>query len=166
MTELEIRFEDAPDAAYRIMNDLIEKHFQDFANAKILILVDTKKRVSMKKIVLGKMKKTNDMLRYLSLEDDIRLSGYDYIMLIDKLAWELASEEDETRLMRHELRHCDYDNEKSNPYGIQAHEIEDFHIEIRLNEDNPQWAQYLATSVESKYYEIEKAKKSKQKSLF
>lgn len=166
MLEIDIRYEEAPGHLYGLMNEIIQEHFQYLQEAKIFIILDTKKKMSKKKLSLGYMRKTNDMLRILSIEPDDRLLGYDYIMRLDKAATALATPEYLKKLVRHELRHCEFDDTKKNPWGIRAHDIEDFHVEIELNKDDPQWGQKLAMHVIAHYDHEAKAKKSKQKQLF
>lgn len=166
--QIDIRYEEAPSHLYGLMNEIIQEHFQYLQDAKILIIMDTKKKMSNKKLSLGYMRKTNDMLRYLSIEPNELLSGYDYIMRLDKAAATLATPEYLEKLMRHELRHCEYNEEKEKPWGIRPHDIEDFSEEIELNKDDPHWGYKLAMQVEG-HYQLEaknKPKKSKQKQLF
>lgn len=166
--KIDIRYEEAPSQIYGLMNEIIQEHFQYLQDAKILIILDKKKRVVKKKMSLGFMKLTNDMLRYLSIEPNDLLYGYDYIMRLDRAAVTLATPEYLYKLMRHELRHCEFNEEKEKPWGIRTHDIEDFSDEIELNKDDPHWAYKLALQIEG-YYQLEaksKSQKNKQKALF
>lgn len=165
MTEIDIRFQECPDHIFLLMNKIIKKENMFYLeDAKILIILDTKKRMSRKKIVLGRIMKTNDMLRFLSIEQNDLLAGYDYIMLLDKAATDMAGPEYLEKLVRHELRHCVYDDTKENPWGIRAHDIEDFYNEVELNKDDPEWAQKLAMKVHGHY--AQKTSSKKQRTLF
>lgn len=144
------RYEEAPMQVYDIMHSLIEKHFQELEHANILIMFDTKKKMSDGKFVLARIKKTNDEIRALT-ESEVYPLGYDYIIFIDKLIWENIEEEDKIRIMRHELRHANVNNEKDQPYLIRDHEITDFYDEVILNQDAPRWTERVTVIAESLY---------------
>lgn len=156
MIKIPIRYEEAPDNLYELMNRIIAKYEMTYIDgARILIILDTKMKMSNKKLSLGFMKRTNDMLRFLTIdaeEGEALLSGYDYIMRLDKFAVHLASAEQLEKLMRHELRHCHFDpDKKKNPWQIRPHDIEDFSEEIELNKDDPAWGKDLAHKVSAAY---------------
>lgn len=65
---MDLRFEDAPEQAIQIMRECIKKYFPELLQAKILILMDTKKRESQRAIVLGRILKTNDLHRICPLK--------------------------------------------------------------------------------------------------
>ena len=166
MTEIDIGFQECSEHMYSLMKEIIKKENMFYLeDAKILIILDTKKRISRKKIVLGRIMKTNDMLRFLSIEPNDLLSGYDYMMLLDMAATMVAGPEYLEKLVRHELRHCTYDDTSENPWGLRAHDIEDFYDEVELNKDDPLWAQILAVKVHGHYVQNAK-KKNPQRSLF
>ena len=97
------------------------------------------------------MKKTTELEKHLSTDESGTGEGFDYIMYLDELAWDIAGEEDRRRLVRHELRHCNVEAEAANPYKIIGHDIEDFEVEIRLNQDNLGWGRELAERVQLEY---------------
>jgi predicted metallopeptidase len=151
---MDIRFEDASEHAYELMNGLIKVHFEELVNCKILILMDLKQRMNGDKIVLGRMTKTNDLTRHLTIEESASDTGYDYIMYLDKVMWDSLGDSDRIRVIRHELRHTSLDLDAKNPYKLRPHTIEDFHSEIHLNEDDPRWRERVAILVESRYMNI------------
>jgi len=157
--EIEIRFEDAPNHAYTLMKEAVKDHFPELVNASILILMDLKKRAadSGNKIVLGRMSKTNDLTRHLTIDESGSESGYDYIMYLDKLMWDNIADPDRMRVIRHELRHTQVDDK----YGLRDHTIEDFHSEVNLNDDDPRWRERVGLVLEAKY----EALKSPQQKL-
>lgn len=147
-----IRFEDVPDNVVEQMNRIKRDVFPELSGARIKVLYDLKKRMSGGKIVLGRMQKTNDLLRHLTIDDANNEEGFDYIMYIDKTAFENIEESDRIRLIRHELQHCEVDlDSNSNPYKIRDHEISDFYDEIEYNKDDPRWAERCVAVAESIY---------------
>jgi hypothetical protein len=141
------RYEQVTEDVYEILKQVREEHFPELAGAEILCIFDTKKKKAKGKLALASIQGTNDLQKFLTLEDTGTEEGYDYILRIDKNAWEIAETMDKIRLIRHELRHTKVDHEAAKPWGIRGHSIEDFYTEIRLNEDNPRWAQELAGRV-------------------
>jgi hypothetical protein len=146
------RFEDAPDQVVELMNKIRQGNFPELRSAKIKVLFDTKKRKSGGKLVLGRMQKTNDLLRHLTIDESGDEEGYDYILYIDKACFENIDEIDQVRIIRHELCHCDVDIESNNsPYKIKDHQISDFYSEIDFNSVDPRWAERCAAVAESVY---------------
>jgi len=140
-----MRFEQATDEAKGLLKEVQAEHFPELLNANILLLFDLKKRVSGGKTVLGRIQKTNDLLRHLTIEEAHDDDGFDYLIYIDKVCYENITKEDRIRLIRHELRHILYDaNDERNPYKIIPHDIEDFVEEININVDDPGWASRVA----------------------
>ena len=157
---MDIRFEDAPDHAYDLMSGLIATHFKELGNCKILILMDLKERKTGDMITLGRMTKANDLTRHLTIDESGSETGYDYIMYLDKLMWKNIDDSDRIRVIRHELRHTHVDIDSKQPYKLRPHTIEDFHSEVKLNEDDPRWRERVGMFVASKY---ESLKSSQQK---
>ena len=145
------RYEQVTSDVYEILKDVRENHFPELAGAEILCVFDTKKKQTGGKLCLASIKGTNDLQKFLTLDATGSEEGYDYIIRIDKKAWEIAETADKVRLIRHELRHTAVDHDKPKPWGTRGHSIEDFYTEIRLNEDNPRWAQELVGRVFSAY---------------
>jgi len=147
-----IRFEDAPDNVVNLMNKIIDDGFPELGRAVIKVLYDTKKRASGGKIVLGRIQKSNDLIKHLTIEETRITDGIDYILYIDKNVFENIEEKDRVRLIRHELQHCNVDFDARNtPYSLRDHEISDFYQEIELNSDDPRWAERCAAVAESIY---------------
>jgi hypothetical protein len=148
-----IRFIAGSAQAYELMEGLIQQHFPDLKKAKILVLFDRKKRVHGNKLVLARMMRSNDLIRRLT--DQIEPEGYDYVMFLDKVIFDTASEIDKTRLIRHELRHAFVEYRAKNPYKLIPHDIEDFEAEIALNKDDVGWAKRAASLAMQIYDEDE-----------
>jgi hypothetical protein len=146
------RFEDVPDHVVKMVNDIRKGSFPELSGAKIKVLYDTKKRTSGGKLVLGRMQKTNDLLRHLTVDEANTEDGYDYIMYLCKAAFENIDDIDQVRIIRHELQHCNVDlDSNTNPYRIRDHELNDFYDEVEYNAVDPRWAERCATVAESIY---------------
>jgi hypothetical protein len=114
------------------------EHFPELRNAEILVLFDKKKRMSGGALVLGRIQKSNDLIK--KLTDEVVDEGYDYIMYLDKKMWESSADMDRERVIRHEFRHCFVDlDARGTPYKLIGHTIEDFYEEVELNEDDQRW---------------------------
>jgi len=118
------------------------EHFPELRNAEILVLFDKKKRMSGGALVLGRIQKSNDLIK--KLTDEVVDEGYDYIMYLDKKMWEVSAEMDRERVIRHEFRHCFVDlDARGTPYKLLGHTIEDFYEEVELNSDDQRWRMRL-----------------------
>jgi hypothetical protein len=136
---LDIRFEMGNKDAVEFMELVRAKWFDHLKSAKIIVLFDLKKRMKGRKLVMGRIMKANDLIRRLTVS--FAPNGCDYVLFLDKIAFTMVMTDlDKKRLVRHELRHCIYNPDASNPWQILDHDIEDFEEEIRLNVDNPGWA--------------------------
>lgn len=135
------RYEEVTDHCLELVDSVIETYFPDLYGVKIKFLFDTKKRVKSKRIVLGECKKPNDLAKHFSLPETKDDEGYQYVITLDKLAYENIEDPDRIRIIRHELRHVlvliEEDDRK---YKINPHNIEDFVEEVALNADDPDWA--------------------------
>jgi hypothetical protein len=141
------RYEDVTADEHVVLKEVRERHFSELASAEIKLVFDTKRKKSGGKIVLARIKKPNEVEKYLC-QDPV-----DYIVFIDQNAWMLAEADDKIRLMRHELRHTDVNLDASKPFKLRAHTVEDFYREIDLNQEKPRWADELALLVDMKYEE-------------
>ena len=147
-----MRYEDVPESLKDVVKQVINENFPELAAPGIMCVFDEKLKISKGKIILAQIKKANEVEKFLSLDDKEFEEGPDYIIFINKKAWELADAQDKIRLIRHELRHTlvDLDHEK-NPYKIVPHDLEDFHAEVVLNTDKPRWAEDLGLRVKTAY---------------
>src|SRR5208337_5209484 len=101
-----LRYEEVTEEAVKLLDEVEIKHFPELRNAKIIMLFDLKKRTSGGRVVLGRIMRTNDLLRHLTKDEAEAIEGYDYIITLDKQAWDVIQHEDRIRLLRHELRHA------------------------------------------------------------
>lgn len=154
-----MRYEEVTRELLSLLDEIRDTFFPELVNARIKCLFDLRKRKRGGKIVLASILRTNDLLRHLTAEEAHRVEGYDYIMVVDKTAWEVADKNDRLRLLRHELRHTEVDMESlTQPYRIIDHDIADFTEEIQLNQDDVSWAQRLSTVVADTYAQREDVK--------
>lgn len=145
------RFEDAPEQVVALVNKIRTETFRQLNSAKIKVLYDTKKRMSGGKLVLGRMQKTNDLIKCLVMSETE--SDIDYILCLDKACFENVEEADRIRLIRRVLQHCDVDFESNNPYKLRQFEIEEWFDEMEYNKDDPRWAERCTAVAESIYSE-------------
>jgi len=151
------RYEDCDESLVEVFLDILEKRFPNLAYLKFKLMFDTKKRISKGNTVLASVALTSDMIKFFS-KDDVAVDGYDYVLIVDKKAWDLAGEKDRKRIVSHELRHVFVD-EKGN-CKVVGHEIEDFYEELRLNQDDPEWSRNLAQLVRDVYEQEKEANKT------
>ena len=159
-----LRYEEANDEVVAMLKEIKAEHFPELKNAKIKVLFDRRKRKSGGLMVLGRIMKTNDLLRHLTIDEAGAVEGYDYIVTVDKLCWDNVTRADKERLIRHELRHTVFDIEaESNAYKLQDHTITDFYEEIEFNKDYPRWRERLSTLVEDIYEQQKESRLEKKK---
>jgi hypothetical protein len=153
------RYIEADDSLVGVFLKVVEKHFPLYQNLKIKLIYDTKKRISKSKLVFASIESASEKIKFFS-KDNIALEGYDYILVMDRKAWELTNDKDRERLIRHELRHIFVDD--TGKMKLLGHDVEDFRAEIKLNADDPDWAFRLATLLNDVYeQEKEMAKTDK-----
>ncbi len=136
-----MRFEDVGNQIYHMMEEVITNEHTHLVGASICIMFDNKKRKSGDRYVLGRIKSTNDELKAFAVNENGQ--SYDYIMYIDKEVWLRLDEEDQKKLIYHELCHCKISDSETAPYKIQGHEIETFYSEIDRNSEDPRWAERM-----------------------
>jgi len=147
-----MRFEECTSDVAKITKEVIEKHFPELAGCNICLIFDKKKRMKGGNVVLASIQKPNEMLRFFTIDDAGGTGeGYDYVMRIDKNAWDNIDDIDKIRLVRHELRHTSVDFDSDNPYKLRDHSINDFYSEVKLNEDDPRWGERVCAVTLSSY---------------
>lgn len=155
-----MRFEDVGKEELDLMEKLRKEYFEDTKQAKIKLLFDTLMRSSKGRLVLGRCKRADDLIRHLTREEAETIRGYDFIISLDKVAWtKVATEDDKVRVLRHELRHVMYDPANKDLFVLRPHDIEDFSAEIALNMAAVKWAEELAGKTLA-VYDAEKEDKS------
>ena len=131
-----MKYEDVPEMIYEMYERLKGQYFPQLANAKMLFLINKKKMMKRGSIVLGKMVKPSDLVKYLS-RNEAPEDGYDYIMLLDSRLIKHCEESDIERVLRHELRHTFFDSDSKSTYKLVDHDFSDFYDEVELNKDDP-----------------------------
>ncbi len=154
---MKTRFIEGSAEALQLLEQVREEWFPVLEGAKIKVLFDTRMRKSGGKLVMGRMMKSNDLIRRLT--DNISEEGCDYILFLDEVTFENIPQEDRIRLVRHELRHCKVVGTPEKPkYKLVPHDIEDF-VEVRLNGDDVDWAKKAAEMTSLIYQQREEAEK-------
>lgn len=145
----DLRYEDVPQQFIDFCEGVRLKHFVNLDGARVLYIFDNKVKKTAGRIAFAWIKKTNDELKFLAMND----AGitYDYVMFFNKDLWDLFEEADRKRLVFHEFCHCEVDFEKANPYGIKDHEIQGFFDEADFNADDPRWSERMSLMAESFY---------------
>ncbi len=157
------RYVDVTDDVRQMLEEVRDKYFPELVNAKIALFFDMKHRKSGGQMVLGRILRPNDLIRYLTADEREAPEGCDYIITLDKVCWDHIHKLDRIRLLRHELRHTYFDIEATSPYKLQNHTINDFHEEVELNKDDPRWMEKAASLTES-IYEQQKEEREEKKS--
>lgn len=152
-----MRYEDANERLVEVYLKIAEERFPNTcANLNIKLMFDTKRRVSRGKLILATVEIASEKIKYFT-KNEVELDGVDYILIVDKKAWELANEKDRSRLVSHELRHVFVD--ETGKRKLLPHDIEDFAAEVKLNVDDPDWGNNLATLVIDVYEQEKELKK-------
>lgn len=155
-----IRYEDADESLIKVFLDVMEERFPQYQYLNFKLVYDLKKRIKGGKIVLANIELASPKIKFFS-QDSNAAEGYDYILFVDRCAWDNASEKDKVRLISHELRHVFVD-EHDKP-KLVGHEIEDFYQELKLNEDDPEWGRNLTRLVTDIYEQEKEMAKEKTK---
>jgi len=152
------RFNEADQSVYEMMEELMIDRMPNLRGIHIKILMDSKVKIDKLRgaMVFASIKTTNDVEQFLT-KDGHHIGGFDYIMFIHELPWELADEKSKRRIISHELRHCFIDD-KGNCKTVK-HDIEDFYAEVELNKDDPAWGQALGTIAMAKYEQMKEEEK-------
>lgn len=155
-----LRYEEVTDEVLDMLRNVRATHFPELRNAKIKVLYDVKRRRSGGRITLGRIMKTNDLLRHLTIDQVDSTEGFDYIVTLDKTCWEAVGDDDRIRIIRHELRHAYFDiDSEENPYKLVDHSILDFYEEVETNKDDPRWSERVSALTEA-IYEQQKEEKN------
>lgn len=141
------RYYEPDQATLDMVEEVRRERFGHLANANIKVIMDSKEKINKTsgKVEFAYIKKPNDVENFLIAGDE----EYEYFLFIHELVWELANHDNRKRIISHELRHAHID-EKGN-YKIIPHEIEDFFMELELNNEDPRWGKDLEEMVRLTY---------------
>ena len=154
------RFIDIDENVVEVFISTMEERFPSLAQLKIKLIFDTKRRIRQGEIVLASTELASEKLKFFS-RDNVAIEGYDVVIIFDMKAWELSDATDRKRIMSHELRHIFID--ESGKVKLLPHDVSDFRIEQKLNEEDPDWALKLSMLVNDIYeQEREMVRQSKQ----
>lgn len=156
------RFYEADQKVQDLTGKILYERFPALRGAKIKVVMDTKPKIDKLRNVMkfAYVKLANEVEKFLS-KSGVSLNGLDYLMFINDLVWELASDKDRTRIISHELRHAFVDEEGN--YKLVKHDIEDFYAEIELNKDDPMWGQALSTIAVAKFEQLKAEERAQKK---
>ncbi len=156
------RFQSVTEDVLELLKMIRDERFPEIEDARILPLFDLQKRISDGVLTLASIHKTNDLTRFLTMDDEDQGLGLDYVIRIDKLVWENLEGDDRIRLIRQELRHTKFDKDAEHPFKLRKHTIEDFYEEVKLNENDLEWKHKAIEAATKKY----RAAHNKQGDLF
>lgn len=108
------------DEAQSIAADLIPKHHKHLKAADIAYMFQDKARKSGNFVVLGTARKAREI--------DKKLHGFDFVMCIAHDTWGNLSEDEQIKLVDHELCHMSYKLDKAGNvvYICIDHDVKDF----------------------------------------
>ena len=114
-------------------------------------MFDLKKKVSKGKMALAYTELVNEKLKFFTSSKLVK-GGYEYLIIVNKVVWELADDEDRVRIIRHELRHIFED--ENGKLSLLPHDISDFSEELEINKNNQNWAANLVNAALDRYEEM------------
>ncbi len=147
------RYDDAPRFVKTMTKQLIKKHFPAMQNFNTKIVVDTKGMKSKGRRIFGKLKKADDLNKFLSKSEENQFQGYHFVMILDAILVESQPKSDTKRVVFHELNHGGMDD-KGKPIIID-HDFEGFYAEIDYNQDDPKWKERLSYQLAHEYVDEE-----------
>jgi hypothetical protein len=158
-----LRYEDVTETVLEMYRKVKSQYFPELKNAKIRVLFDLKKRKSGGRVVVGRIVKSNELLRHLTKNASAE-EGYDFIITLDRKCWDHITDDDKVKILRHELRHISFDIEsEDSPYKLVNHSILDFYEEVEINQGDPRWRERVATLTEDIYEQEKEARLEKKK---
>ena len=154
------RFDEVNDDVVEVFLEVVEERFPAFGQLKFKLIFDTKRRIKQGEIILASVEVASEKIKFFS-KDDVAVEGYDVVIIVDQKAWQLSNAANRKRLMSHELRHIFIGEDGK--VKLLPHDVSDFRVEQKLNEDDPDWGYKLCTLVNDIYeQEKEMEKQSKQ----
>lgn len=141
------RYEPVPEQVTTMIDEVKDTKFMELAGSQIMTIFDTDKKMTGGRLVIARIKKMNDELKFFAM-DDMGIT-YDYAIFIDKQVWDVLDDRDRERIIFHELCHCEVDFGKKNPYGIKDHEIQGFYAEAEYNADDERWSERVGLVAQS-----------------
>ena len=143
-------FRKADESVHEIFIQLVEKTFPEISGYSFGLLFRDKVKKSRGRVTLAEICLPGKLLQYFARNSAGQ--PYDFLLVCDEMVWAVANEDDRVRIMRHELRHV-YIDEKGKP-RLVGHDFEDFHEEVKLNADCPDWAARLVKIADAGYKQV------------
>lgn len=147
----EERYESAPKSVTRLTRQMIKSHFPVMENFSTKIVLDNKGMKSKGRRIFGKLKKADDLSKFLTKAEENAFEGYTFIMILDKKMTENISKSDLKRVIFHELSHGGMDD-NGNP-TILDHDFMGFYAELDYNSDDPKWNERIGLQLAQAYGE-------------
>lgn len=163
------KFEDATGDVIKLFEKVKNDLFPELNNALFKLVWRNKKKGKDGGLIFAEIMSPGEFTRYLTSEEANEETGFDFIVIIDKLIYNNINEEDKIRILRHELRHCVYNptkEDKKAQYGIRDHTVQDFYEDVAIESQNggdPQWKERVLEIGLSLYEEQEEKKKEEKK---
>lgn len=148
-------FRKADSSVYATFLKMISKTFPELSNFSFGLLFRDKIKKTRGRIVLAEIALPGKLLSYYAKNDDG--NPFDFLLIVDEMIWACARPEDRIRLVRHELRHV-FISDKGQPKLID-HDFADFHVEVELNTEDPNWASKLCEIAEAGYKQVKDGQK-------
>ncbi|MBF0463708.1 MAG: hypothetical protein HQK88_01005 [Nitrospirae bacterium] len=146
------RYEEAQVDVRTLVGEIVAEFMPELINTRIKVLFDLKKRMSRGSLVISRLQKCSDLLRFLTKDEAGGGEGYDFILYLDKVTINAVDRDDKIRIIRHQLRHIEMDIENpENPYKMVHPDVRDFFIELELNKHDIRWAERVSEVAASLY---------------
>jgi hypothetical protein len=149
------QFRKADSSVYTTFLDMIDQVFPELTGYSFGMLYRETMKKSKGGVILAEICQPGKLLSYFAKNDNG--NPFDFLIIVDEMAWCCAKECDRIRLMRHELRHINI-SAKGVP-RLLGHDFQDFYIECDLNSDDPSWGQKLAEIVKAGYDQVKAGEK-------
>lgn len=143
-------FRKADESVHQTFIEMVEKVFPELSGYSFGLLFREKIKKGRGRVTLAEICLPSKLLSYYARNS--QGNPYDFLMVIDEMVWAVADEDDRIRIVRHELRHV-YIDEKGK-CRLVGHDFEDFHEEVRLNADKPDWAARLVKITDAGYKQV------------
>jgi hypothetical protein len=143
-------FRKADSSVYENFLNIIDNVFPELSGLSFGLLYREKIKKSRGGLILAEVCKPNKLMSYFAKND----SGnpFDFLIIVDEMAWCCAKDADRVRIMRHELRHV-HISEKGKT-TLRGHDFQDFYAEVDLNADDPSWGQKLVEVTLAGYNQV------------
>ena len=145
----------ADSSVYACFLQLIEETFPELSGYSFGLLFRTKIKKSRGNMILASITQPTKLMSYYAKDDNGE--PFDFIMMVDEMVWACAKDNDRIRLIRHELRHVFID--EKGKCKLVDHDFQDFHAEVALNTDDPNWTHHLAEVAQAGYKQVKDGQK-------